>query len=72
MKTLFAFLGGAIAGAAVAILLAPEKGEVTRAKIREMIDKRVDELEDGVQSARIRANKAAKEVIESAANAVKR
>lgn len=72
MKTLFAFLGGAIAGAAVAILMAPEKGEVTRAKIREMIDKRVDELEDDVQSVRIRANKAAKEVIESAANAVKR
>ncbi len=33
--TLMAFLLGAIAGGAAALLLAPEKGEVTRGKIRQ-------------------------------------
>jgi len=32
--TVFAFLLGAVAGGVVALLLAPEKGEVTRGKIR--------------------------------------
>jgi gas vesicle protein len=33
--TALAFLLGAVAGGAIALLLAPEKGEVTRRKIRE-------------------------------------
>ncbi len=33
--TLLAFLVGAVAGGVAALLLAPEKGEVTRARIRE-------------------------------------
>lgn len=39
MKYLYAFLGGAIVGAAAAVLFAPEKGEDLRAKIRELLQR---------------------------------
>lgn len=40
MKYLLTFLAGGIAGAAVALLFAPMKGEDLRAKIKEMLQQR--------------------------------
>lgn len=37
---LYAFLGGAIVGAGAAILYAPEKGEETRRRIKDLLRKR--------------------------------
>lgn len=39
MKLIYAFLGGAIAGAGLALLFAPEKGEDLRAQIRSVLRK---------------------------------
>lgn len=60
-----AFLGGAIAGAVVGLLLAPEKGEDTRTKITGAVDdfmkkhnirlsrKEVADLVDDIQDAAV-------------------
>lgn len=53
---ILAFIGGAIAGAAIALLFAPETGDQTRKKIKETYDKiksykeeQDDELEESAQ-----------------------
>lgn len=42
--TLLAFIGGAIVGAAAAILFAPDNGTETRRKIKETLDKEYQNL----------------------------
>jgi gas vesicle protein len=52
-KGLLAFVGGALAGAAAAILLAPDSGENTRKKLKEKAQREYDHLKDKL--ARVKA-----------------
>lgn len=47
-KGLIAFIGGALAGATAAILLAPDSGENTRRKLREKAQQEYEHLKDKV------------------------
>ena len=51
-QTLVAFLGGAVVGAATALLFAPEKGSTTRKKIKKMVKKERDKLRDTLNPVR--------------------
>lgn len=46
--SLFTFLGGALVGAAVAILFAPESGDETRRKIKDSFDKEYQNLKEKI------------------------
>ncbi len=51
LTSLFAFLGGAFAGAGVALLVAPQAGKVTRAMMRRQLEDTADsarQLKDGM------------------------
>lgn len=50
LSVLYAFLGGAIVGCAVALLFAPEKGTDLRIRIKEILKKRgIDFTDDEVE-----------------------
>ena len=50
LSVLYAFLGGALVGAAAAVLVAPEKGSDLRARIKEMLKKNgIDFSDDEVE-----------------------
>ena len=51
-KGLFAFIGGALAGAAAAILLAPDSGDNTRRKIREKAQQEYERMKQRVAQAK--------------------
>lgn len=42
----FAFLAGAAAGAAIGLLMAPDKGDITREKLSRQADQLLTDLED--------------------------
>lgn len=47
--TFFAFLGGAIIGAAAAILFAPSSGDETRKKIKDTFEKEYDNIKTKIK-----------------------
>lgn len=47
---IIAFIGGALAGAAAALLLAPDSGENTRRKIRESASREYDNLKEKIRT----------------------
>ncbi|MBR2477899.1 MAG: YtxH domain-containing protein [Bacteroidales bacterium] len=49
---IIAFIGGALAGAVAAILLAPDSGENTRRKIKERAQQEYDNLKKKVADAK--------------------
>lgn len=50
-STLFAFIGGALAGAAAALLLAPDSGANTRRKIKDKAMAEYEALQEKVRKA---------------------
>lgn len=55
---LFTFLGGALVGAAVALLFAPNSGDETRKKIKETFDKEYQGLKNKIGNLEAKAKSA--------------
>jgi len=68
--TLLAFLVGAVVGGAAALLLAPDKGEVTRKKIKKGIAELQDKGEGYYEDAEKALKKATKDLTDSAKHQV--
>ncbi len=51
-SSIAAFVGGAILGGVVALLLAPRSGAETRGKIRDFVDDEIDAIKDKALDAR--------------------
>ncbi len=58
-ENLFTFLGGALVGAALAILFAPDSGDETRKKIRDTFDKEYQGLKNKLNNLETKAKAAA-------------
>ncbi len=48
-SSIFAFLGGALVGAAIAVLVTPQKGEDTRKQIKDFLDKEYEKGKEKVK-----------------------
>lgn len=62
-KSFIAFLAGIAAGAAIGVLYAPEKGEVTRDKISENLDKYKGQLQEFIADLIERGDEVAMEMV---------
>ena len=58
LGTIFTFLTGAAIGAGLALLFAPQSGEETRKKIKEMGEKVADEVKENYEKLHKEAQKA--------------
>ena len=61
-KIIAAFLAGAAAGASIGLLLAPDKGEETRQKLKETFDELGDKAQEAYKKAQEAYDKLTKEV----------
>lgn len=61
---IFAFIGGALAGAAVALLVAPDSGVNTRRKIREKAEEDYQALKDKLNKVKSECEEKLEEMTE--------
>ena len=70
LGTVFTFLTGAAIGAGLALLFAPQTGEETRKKIKDISDKLADDAKDNYEKITKEAQKAIESVKETSDKAV--